>query len=104
MQTGPNLDHAGTYIIGCERGFSHDNNILITKMTDMGGAEWSPPVKITEVHSIAVCFRRHRSCSSNSTLSHRAMASVDAPVSLRLVPIACFMLGMAWSCLKWGGH
>ena len=40
---------AGTYIIGCERGFSNDNNILITKMTDLGGAKWSLPVKITQV-------------------------------------------------------
>ena len=39
---------AGTYIIGCEQVFSVDNNVVITRMEDEGGAEWSKPVKLTE--------------------------------------------------------
>ncbi len=39
---------AGTYIIGCQQVFSADNNVVITRMEDMGGAEWSRPVKLTE--------------------------------------------------------
>ena len=42
------LGHAGTYIIGCQQVFSVDNNVVITRMEDEGGAEWSRPVKLTE--------------------------------------------------------
>lgn len=41
---------AGVYIIGCQRLFSADNNIVISRMADgSGGADWSPPVVLTKV-------------------------------------------------------
>ena len=38
---------SGVYIIGTERGFSRDNNIVVTRMTDDVGAHWTTPTVIT---------------------------------------------------------
>lgn len=37
------------YIIGVERHFSEDNNIVVSRMLDEGGARWSPPQRVTTV-------------------------------------------------------
>ena len=39
---------AGVYIWGCQRAFSEDNNIVITKMVEGSeGERWNPPVQLT---------------------------------------------------------
>lgn len=45
----------GVYIIGCQRPFSPDNNVAISRMADGSeGAEWSPPLLLTKV---GLCIR-----------------------------------------------
>ena len=39
---------SGVYAIGVERHFSANNNVVISKMLDMSGSEWSKPVQVTE--------------------------------------------------------
>lgn len=40
---------AGVYIIGVQRHFSDNNNVLVSRMLDEGGAEWSAPARVTSV-------------------------------------------------------
>ena len=57
--------HAGTYIIGCQQAFSVDNNMVITRMEDEGGTEWSRPVKLTEAREFTLLLSsdsRPQSC------------------------------------------
>ena len=39
---------SGVYALGVERHFSANNNVVISKMLDDSGSEWSEPVRITE--------------------------------------------------------
>lgn len=51
-QTRPILP-AGVYIIGCQRVFSQDNNIVIARMADGSeGAQWGTPVQLTRGLSV----------------------------------------------------
>ena len=38
---------SGVYVIGTERGFSRDNNVVVTRMLDGLGSEWTTPRVIT---------------------------------------------------------
>lgn len=39
---------SGTYMIGVQRHFTPDNQVVITKMLDSGGREWSPMAILTQ--------------------------------------------------------
>ncbi|EFN53516.1 expressed protein [Chlorella variabilis] len=43
---------SGTYLMGTERHFSHNNNLVISKMLDDKGASWSVPTKLTKGLSV----------------------------------------------------
>jgi len=43
---------SGVYVMGVERTFSKDNNLIISKMLDGDGMQWSKPVRITEGISV----------------------------------------------------
>jgi len=38
---------SGVYLIGVQKHFTPDNQVVITKMLDEGGTKWSPPVILT---------------------------------------------------------
>ncbi|KDD75669.1 hypothetical protein H632_c560p2, partial [Helicosporidium sp. ATCC 50920] len=43
---------SGVYVIGTQRHFSTDNNLVISKMLDAQGSRWSPPVQLTRGWSV----------------------------------------------------
>lgn len=43
---------SGVYLMGTERHFSKDNNLVISKMLDDKGASWSAPTKLTKTFSV----------------------------------------------------
>ena len=104
----------GTYILGCERGFSQDNNILIIKMLDAGGTSWSAPVKLTEVRSPR--SRPNHAWPGKAGLGAAARRLRAAPYSIAptapaVLPLACrrvrCLLGAGLQCgdhQHGGGH
>ncbi|KDD75838.1 hypothetical protein H632_c476p0, partial [Helicosporidium sp. ATCC 50920] len=43
---------SGVYVIGTQRHFSKDNNLVISKMEDAAGARWSAPAQLTRGWSV----------------------------------------------------
>ena len=43
---------SGVYALGVERYYSPDNNLVISKMLDTNGANWTEPVRLTRGLSI----------------------------------------------------
>lgn len=43
---------SGVYLMGTERHFSKDNNLVISKMLDDKGASWSAPTRLTKTSSV----------------------------------------------------
>lgn len=63
---------AGVYLIGVQKHFTPDNQVVITKMLDEGGTKWSPPVILTRV---SVELHLSNDCSSHDCSSQALRVS-----------------------------
>jgi hypothetical protein len=61
VSCAPCCGHAGVYIIGVQRHFSENNNVMVAKMLDEGGAEWSAPARVTSVSPCRVLVHSKQS-------------------------------------------
>ena len=68
---------SGVYIIGTERGFSRDNNIVVTRMADDVGAEWTVPKEgLALVPTLLFCSQ-NTSWSKHQLTTASMAASID---------------------------
>lgn len=94
---------AGVYIIGCQRTFSHDNNVVISKMLDEGGYNWTRPVRLTQGLSVVTIntgvdvsegrvVKAFESIPSMSIPQQASEIVQDAVVAIRMLAGRCHTL------------
>ncbi|KFM26921.1 hypothetical protein F751_4982 [Auxenochlorella protothecoides] len=72
---------SGVYVVGTERHFSQDNNLIISRMLDDTGATWSAPTKITSGWSVVSANTGVDVSGGRVTKTFEVIPSMAVPVT-----------------------
>jgi len=76
---------SGTYIIGTERHFSNNNNLVVSKMMDSEGKQWSRPVRISNGLSVVAANTGVDVSNGRVTKTFEIIPSMAEPVPTTVV-------------------
>lgn len=72
---------SGVYVIGTQRHFSADNNLVISRMLDAAGAQWSRPAQLTTGWSVVAANTGVDVSAGRVTKSFEFIPSMARPVT-----------------------